>query len=92
MGVKVVVMFTSSECSSGVILYVWRSSPAIDMYHSPLKAQYLSALRSQVWTAINGCQGDDVAERIAGLNRIEMGNNDVSGQLEKLPPQRKGGA
>jgi len=33
--------------------------------------------------------GGDVAERIAGLNRIEMGSDDVISQLEKLPKRLK---
>jgi hypothetical protein len=36
--------------------------------------------------------GSDVAERIAGLNRIEMGNDDASSQLEKLLTQLKSGS
>jgi hypothetical protein len=35
--------------------------------------------------------GGDVAERIAGLNCIEMGNDDVISQLEKLLTQLKAG-
>ena len=36
--------------------------------------------------------GGDVAERIAGLNRIEIGNNNVISQLEKSLTQLKAGS
>ncbi len=36
--------------------------------------------------------GGDVAERIAGLTGVEIGNDDVFSQLEKLLTQLKAGS